>query len=864
MQPELVGFDGSSPSRPARRVPSRARRAPWSGAALAAALAGPVFGYVKPTVTDGTPPAAPPPNTKYFDIKSDGVDANNPFSKLYVEINPATKDADGDGDIDADDHPMKGKVGWNGAGPNGWSVDVVMYDNKWVLCFSRADNTTNVVTFKICIAPNGTKTAAINGTGMYYWFKKMDGQDAQQATGGGAKKIQLLALSNCCGPNGGLGCDDPVCASAVCSVDSFCCQTQWDSICGDEAATQFCIELCASAGGCPAADHGCFEAGGPGCTDIACCEAVCAQDSFCCQTAWDGICVNEALAACAAPPCCNLACPADLNFDGQVDGGDLGILLADWNQAGTCSNLDGIGAVDGGDLGMVLAAWGSCGGTPEGEPCGGDTNGGCNGAPPVFGSVACGQTIIGNAWAVGGTRDTDWFQFTLGEPTVVKVAMCSQLPMVFGIVDTGGVLDCTLASSVDPFGTTEFCGCADFESCLPAGTWWLFAAPDGFDGFPCGRGDNAYWLTFDCSGPCTPAACGNVDNDCFTASADPFCSGAGCCTQVCAVDPFCCDVAWDGICVDEAKAICGASNCCFANGGVGCDDPACQGVICAIDPFCCKTTWDSICAGEAADLCTICGGSPPAMFIADVSPSFVSQGDTLVITGFGFPSDPLDLCALIVGQPEEPGQTPPTVGLRVLAADPSQLTAVVNGVVPGGVVGQVMIAQGNGQQFMPSNPHPKFKWVSPGGWVWQSNGGPMASSAEFVTASPAAAIACQQFFGAIDPGDGKAAVTITGGATACPIGTTIMFQFDATTLSGAPFSIDKSGTIQAIQNATLGQCADALCAAAQQILNMATGQIWSCTSQVVGATIVLKIGAPGFEEFDPAKPFTFWVKICTP
>jgi hypothetical protein len=47
----------------------------------------------------------------------------------------------------------------------------------------------------------------------------------------------------------------------------------------------------------------------------------------------------------------------------------------------------------------------------------------------------------------------------------------------------------------------------------------------------------------------------------------------------------------------------GLSNCCTPNGGLGCDDPACEAAVCAVDPFCCDVAWDGICAGEAVDLC---------------------------------------------------------------------------------------------------------------------------------------------------------------------------------------------------------------------------------------------------------------------
>lgn len=48
---------------------------------------------------------------------------------------------------------------------------------------------------------------------------------------------------------------------------------------------------------------------------------------------------------------------ADLNLDGVVDGGDLGLLLALWGQEGVDADLDTDGVVGGGDLGVLLANW---------------------------------------------------------------------------------------------------------------------------------------------------------------------------------------------------------------------------------------------------------------------------------------------------------------------------------------------------------------------------------------------------------------------------------------------------------------------------------------------------------------------------
>jgi hypothetical protein len=53
-------------------------------------------------------------------------------------------------------------------------------------------------------------------------------------------------------------------------------------------------------------------------------------------------------------------CPADFNQDNQVDGGDLGMLLADWSQSGGSTDLTNDGVTDGADLAVLLGSWGPC------------------------------------------------------------------------------------------------------------------------------------------------------------------------------------------------------------------------------------------------------------------------------------------------------------------------------------------------------------------------------------------------------------------------------------------------------------------------------------------------------------------------
>ena len=49
--------------------------------------------------------------------------------------------------------------------------------------------------------------------------------------------------------------------------------------------------------------------------------------------------------------------PADFNQDGAVDGLDLAIVLANWNQSGADGDADGNGVTDAQDLAQVLAGW---------------------------------------------------------------------------------------------------------------------------------------------------------------------------------------------------------------------------------------------------------------------------------------------------------------------------------------------------------------------------------------------------------------------------------------------------------------------------------------------------------------------------
>jgi hypothetical protein len=89
----------------------------------------------------------------------------------------------------------------------------------------------------------------------------------------------------------------------------------------------------------------------------------------------------------------------------------------------------------------------------------------------------------------------------------------------------------------------------------------------------------------------------------------PSCAGA-CGGQApfgCWCDENCCQ--WDACCPDKL-AICGGCGngaCCEANGSPGCRNADCQNDVCALDPLCCEVAWDECCAELALQICGAAG-----------------------------------------------------------------------------------------------------------------------------------------------------------------------------------------------------------------------------------------------------------------
>lgn len=206
--------------------------------------------------------------------------------------------------------------------------------------------------------------------------------------------------ANCCEVQDAVGCGNDGCEGAVCGVDPYCCETQWDGICVGEAYSmcpEVCLPVCGDgiiSGGGEAAEQcegdnlggqtceglglpagtlacdgacafdttGCDGLPGPcctanavaGCEDAACQDAVCELDAFCCAAVWDGQCADEAGAepACIGLPSCPDALPVcgdGVLGPGEVcDGAELdGATCASQGAVSDCcSPHDGLGCDD--------------------------------------------------------------------------------------------------------------------------------------------------------------------------------------------------------------------------------------------------------------------------------------------------------------------------------------------------------------------------------------------------------------------------------------------------------------------------------------------------------------------------------------
>ncbi len=167
---------------------------------------------------------------------------------------------------------------------------------------------------------------------------------------------------------------------------------------------------------------------------------------------------------------CNGACaPETWVGDGYCDDGTYA-----WNGVPIFFNCEAFGN-DGGDCGTTDCTI-PAGTSTEAEACGEDLNGGCNGG--AYQPIVLHAEVAGTFWADADTRDTDWYEITLTEPTELSLEIYSNIPSFAAVVaaDCSGIVGAPTAGACP--GVTSVC--------VTAGTYYIVALPSVFTGFPCG------------------------------------------------------------------------------------------------------------------------------------------------------------------------------------------------------------------------------------------------------------------------------------------------------------------------------------------------------------------------------------------
>ena len=326
---------------------------------------------------------------------------------------------------------------------------------------------------------------------------------------------------DCLTPTPGVpGCADEVCCNLVCDSDPFCCETEWDDVCvataealcnggggGDPPANDLCEDATPATLGDNAFTT--IDAGTDGIGDALCLsfgtDQVFNDVWFTFTPAEDG---DLTLSTCnlvdydsriALYESCDPTTIVACNDDGPGCAGFSSLLVTSVT-GGTEYTIRVGGFADGatgsGILNLSLGAPcdTSCpkGAIVEAEACGDDTNGGCNSDPgTAFEDIAVGDAVCGTWFFDGGAglRDTDWFRFELTESSIVTVNgnSSNEVSMLLGIVR----VDC---SAVE-VALLPTCPAVLTSACLPAGEYFVVAAPDFVTAAACGTDAGEYNFT---------------------------------------------------------------------------------------------------------------------------------------------------------------------------------------------------------------------------------------------------------------------------------------------------------------------------------------------------------------------------------
>lgn len=280
---------------------------------------------------------------------------------------------------------------------------------------------------------------------------------------------------------------------------------------GVAGAAIFIDNVRVSVTGCCDGDHDCCTTGGPGCSDAGIARCVCAIDPYCCDVEWDEICVAQVA---------SLGC-------GTCDAG------------GDCTSTFEV------DFGSTFVPGSVCDSFP-------DLFTSCSGtAPTITSGTACGGSGDYAMTFAGG------FPYSAAETRCLDLTALTAPRLRFAYAKTSGSLGPAIEVTLD-------------------GEAW-----------------EAAWVA-----PISSTGCVDAELDLTPWQGSSvrlrFASGT---------------VSPSGLAFDDIALVDGAiDHDCCTTGNAGCNDPQTAACVCEIDPFCCETAWDELCVVQAEFYgCTDCG-----------------------------------------------------------------------------------------------------------------------------------------------------------------------------------------------------------------------------------------------------------------
>ncbi len=419
-------------------------------------------------------------------------------------------------------------------------------------------------------------------------------------------------------PKDCVGCD-PACGPGFKCVGGECVECIPDcdgKVCGADGCGGSCGECGEglSCVGCQCLTPGCEPLEGTGCGGCPCEACVCEMDAYCCETAWDGICATECLEDCGGClpllNCGNGECVAEDNENCATCPEDCACAEGEACFQGACCTPDCEGKECGND-----GCGGSCGECGAGQFCNADQA--CEDLPvcEMVQEVGCGDVIEGDTtghenllddyscvgWDESGPEVGFKFTSDIDDLIIVTIEYGDEADLDLFVLEGA----CTIADCLDS-GNTE----VEFEAAA-GGTYYFVV--DGYGGAA-----GPYSLKVVCISECEPDCSGGPCSDngckgvCPCETEGDICYDGECCTPSCE-GKECGDDGCGGMACGECETgTCAEGKChsgpgCEATETPTCNGCSCEACVCEMDPYCCDTAWDGICVNECIGEC---GGCP--------------------------------------------------------------------------------------------------------------------------------------------------------------------------------------------------------------------------------------------------------------